>query len=365
MPGSELVTGSDDIGVQPWFVDDNSHGTHVTGTIAAIGNNGGGVIGVTGNGQMPLHIVRIFDETGESFSSNTVADIQACINAGANIVSMSFGRSDEATRPLGFEGPLAFEQQAFDQFLSEGILLVAAAGNDGSDSYSWPASYDSVMSVGAITEGKRIASFSQSNDAVDICAPGVQVASTVPDNLYAFYDGTSMATPHVSGVAALVWSNYPDKSAQEIWQALISSAEDLGPAGRDDSYGFGLVQAAAAMEFLANGDSVAAPTASPPTPTPVPAECVDDATWADPWGDGCDWYDSVFICQAFGPLSLNDGKTAMEACCLCGGGASLAGGGQPTAAPTTSTDTTTSDATVFSSSIFALLAGFVAVALVH
>lgn len=335
LPGASLVTGSDDIGVQPWFQDDADHGTHVSGTIAALGNNGKGVIGVANSGQLPLHIVRIFDETGQSFSSNTVADVQACVNAGANVVSMSFGRSDEETRPLGYEGPLAFEQRAFDSFLADGILLVAAAGNDGSDSYSWPASYDSVMSVAAIDESKQVASFSQKNDGVDISAPGVEVASTIPNDRYAFYSGTSMACPHVSGVAALVWSNFPGKTAQEIWNALIASAEDLGPTGRDDSYGYGLVQAKAAMDLLASGDAIETPTPAPSTPTPAPGECQDDTTWTDAFGDDCEWYTNQFLCRSFGRLAVNDGQTASDACCTCGGGLSVAGATSDGAVSTT------------------------------
>ena len=319
LPGTAVVTGSDTLGVQPWYEDDNSHGTHVTGTIAALGNNGQGVVGVNRNGELKLHIVRIFDETGQTFSSDTVAEIQDCINAGANVVSMSFGRDDS---------PLEFERQAFDQFYSEGTLLVAAAGNDGGTTYNWPASYSSVMSVAALDESKQVADFSQKNDAVDIAAPGVDVASTVPGDSYAFYSGTSMATPHVSGVAALVWSKFPDKSAQEIWEALMGSAQDLGDAGKDTSYGYGLVQAAAAIDFLTNGGSLPDdPTSSPPgqSPTPSPGECVDDSTWVDSGGDGCDWYSVPFLCQAFGPLYSNEGKTANEACCICGGGTSAQG----------------------------------------
>lgn len=351
LPGDSVVTGATDVGVQPWDEDDNGHGTHVTGTIAALGNNGQGVIGVNGNGQLQLHIVRIFDETGESFSSDTVADVQACINAGANVVSMSFGRSDAQTIPaFGFGGPLEFEQRAFNKFYNDGTLLVAAAGNEGVESYNWPASYDSVMSVAAVNENKQVALFSQRNNAVDIAGPGVDVASTVPNDQYSFFSGTSMACPHVSGVAALVWSNFPDKSAQDIWQALIASAEDLGPPGRDDFYGFGLVQAANAMEYLASGSSGSVPTPSPPTeptPAPGPSGCVDDPTWTDPWGDACDWYIAPFLCQAFGSLSANGGQTVNDACCVCGGGVSVEGN-SPTDAPP---DTPTSRAMQVSSTL--------------
>lgn len=191
-----------------------------------------------------------------------------------------------------------------------------------SESYSWPASYESVMSVAAVDVNMQVASFSQRNDGVDIAAPGVEVASTVPNDEYAFFSGTSMATPHVSGVAALVWSQFLDKSAQEIWQAMTATALDLGPEGKDVTYGYGLVQAAAAVDFLASGGSVPAPTPGP-TPVPPTGGCVDDPTWTDPWGDDCDFYSSGFLCQAFGPFSGNGGQTAKDACCSCGGGEEL------------------------------------------
>jgi serine protease len=91
--------------------------------------------------------------------------------------------------------------------------------------------------------------------------------STIPNNQFAFFSGMSQACPHVSGVAALVWSRFPDKTAQDIWQALTALAEDLGPEGPDVWYGYGLVQAAAAVDYLAGGGSVPAPS---PFPPPLP-----------------------------------------------------------------------------------------------
>ena len=134
----------------------------------------------------------------------------------------------------------------------DGVLLVAAAGNDGSTNYLYPASYPSVISVAAVNSNKGLASFSQRNDQVDLAAPGVSVRSTVPPDGYRSLSGTSMATPHVSGVAALVWSHFPDKSAQEIRQALQESAEDLGPSGKDIRFGHGLVNAKRAFNFLSD-----------------------------------------------------------------------------------------------------------------
>jgi hypothetical protein len=149
------------------------------------------------------------------------------------------------------------------------ILIVAAAGNGGKNAAkSYPASYESVMSVAATDSNDNVAYFSQENDQVDIAAPGVSVLSTLPLHVassgYSAWSGTSMACPHVSGVAALVWSHHPTKSAVEIRQALEGSAVDMGITGRDDAYGHGLLRADLAMEFLGGSPSIS------PSPTDGP-----------------------------------------------------------------------------------------------
>lgn len=230
------------------------HGTHVAGTIAAKGNNGVGVTGVISNAQdaVPLHIVKLFDNNARAtFSSGIVGALDACLEAGANVVNMSLG------------GPFAtkVEQRAFEQARKDGVLLIAAAGNAGRSLHSYPASYDSVMSVAALDSDKNHATFSQTTSQVEIAAPGVDVLSTIPAHItgfdnYATTSGTSMAAPHVSGVAALVWSYYPQCSNFDIRSALKASAEDVGAAGNDYQFGAGLVQAQAAYDYLdANGCS--------------------------------------------------------------------------------------------------------------
>jgi subtilisin family serine protease len=110
------------------------------------------------------------------------------------------------------------------------------------------------MMVGAVNESKQWASFSQYNTKVEITAPGVSVLSTVPlavkGTKYAYFNGTSMATPHVAGVAALVWSYFPSCTGAQIRATLGKSAQDLGPVGRDTKFGFGLVQARAAYDRI-------------------------------------------------------------------------------------------------------------------
>jgi len=353
------------------------HGTHVAGTIAAISGNGKGVVGVNPNNNVALHIVKVFEDDptsasgcGWGYSSDLVGALDACVAARGNkqlIVNMSLG------------GPVKSrtEQRAFGNAYNAGVLSVAAAGNDGNTRHSYPASYDSVISVAAVDSSLVVADFSQQTTQVELAAPGVAVRSTVTmgtgteeslsvggsgfeatgmegsaqtsasgalflcdavDGLgsagdcagasgkvclisrgntsfaekatecadkggvgvviynnadalfsgtfgdvspgipavgvsgidggilagmlgqtatvtttqgnYAYYDGTSMATPHVAGAAALVWSQDTACSNADIRSALDSTTLDLGPAGRDNAYGYGLVQASDAADLI-------------------------------------------------------------------------------------------------------------------
>ncbi len=364
--------------VTEWYVDGFGHGSHVGGTIAAL-NNGVGVVGVT-PGTVQLYIVKFFGDDGNAtYASNLVDALSRCQAAGANVVSMSLGGSRSVRT----------EKTAFADAYTAGVLSIAAAGNGGTSAYSYPASYDSVVSVAAIDSNMEVADFSQYNSQVELAAPGVAVLSTLPyidstrvtvdgvnyaahliefantttksgalvdgglctatgswsgkvvlcqrgdisfydkvmnvqnsggaaaviyNNVsgmfsgtlgdgasssiiavsisqedgsillgklgqiatvvngeiitgsgYEAWDGTSMATPHVSAVAALVWSADPTWTNAEIRTALQATAFDLGTAGKDVYYGYGLVQAKAALDYLGGGtpppDNVA-PTAN-------------------------------------------------------------------------------------------------------
>lgn len=238
------VTGDDGYGSNDtgnWYEDGNGHGTHVAGTISAIGGNNQGVVGVNRNGQLKLHIVKVFNNSGSwAYGSDLIAAINQCQAAGANITSMSLGGSGQSTA----------ERQAFEQSYAAGMLHIAAAGNGGNSSLSYPASYDAVVSVAAVDSSGAKASFSQYNNQVEIAAPGVNVNSTWNNGAYKAISGTSMATPHVSGVAALVWSHYPQCSNAQIRNALNKSATDKGTAGRDVNFGFGIINAKAAFDYL-------------------------------------------------------------------------------------------------------------------
>ncbi|KIO37447.1 S8 family serine peptidase [Shewanella sp. cp20] len=384
------VTGTNNSGTGNWYEPGahNAHGTHVAGTIAAIANNDG-VVGVMPNQNANIHVVKVFNSDGWGYSSSLVSAVDTCVNNGANVVTMSLGGSQSTTT----------ERNALAAHANNGVLLIAAAGNDGNNTHSYPASYDAVMSVAAVDNNKDHAAFSQYTNQVEISGPGEAILSTVtrgegrlanitaggqsyfdngvvPHNRYVkdssgnyvgtpiagsvtaelaecsvsggvfncgdmtgkvclvervgnqgasypeidavkacnnagaqaaivfsnttlpglqnpflvdtnneapmvsvsvdratgqalrahlgtnvtvantsgedyeYYNGTSMATPHVSGVATLVWSYHPECSAAQVRAALTATAEDLDVAGRDDKTGYGLVNAVAAKEYL-------------------------------------------------------------------------------------------------------------------
>lgn len=389
------VSGTNNSGTGQWSVPGGSHGTHVAGTIAAV-TNGDGVVGVMPNGNINLHIIKVFNEDGWGYSSGLVAAADACIAAGSNVISMSLGGSRRVRS----------EQRAFDQYFRDGVLSIASAGNDGTTANNYPASYDGVVSIAAVDSGNQHANFSQRTSQIELSGPGEAVLSSVglgdgqlaqlsvsgtdyfanglvphlfynsslsydprgndgnasgqiaacttsgtsyncgdmtgkicvveraenqgdntsstannypeyrpasacaaagaegvvvysnaarpglqnpflidyDSNLsgkptisvdratglalaaragenatmskvggqdWEYYNGTSMSAPHVSGVAALVWSYHTGCSASEVRDALNATALDLDVAGRDVRTGYGMVQAQAAVTYLA------------------------------------------------------------------------------------------------------------------
>ena len=394
------ASGTNNSGTGNWYQNGGSHGTHVAGTIAGV-NNSEGVVGILPNTNVNLHIVKVFNAAGWGYTGDLVDAVDTCVNNGAKVINMSLGGAGSSTA----------ERNSLQAAADAGVLLIAASGNDGDATLSYPASYDSVMAVGALDQGRQHAEFSQYTPQVEISAPGEAILSTVAgdgrlgyitlgstsygndevvpqthyinsggsfvvsnvnssangvlaactlsgastyscsnvagniclaernDNQkgsnypeinpakacadagasgvivysssdrpglqnpflvdantdvtvptvsvnralglqlmsqlgananlnvvsnqdYAYYNVTSMATPHVTGVAAIVWSNNPDCSATEVRNALKSTAIDLDVAGRDDKTGYGLVQAKAASDALAASCST---TTTPPT----------------------------------------------------------------------------------------------------
>lgn len=247
--GETLDTTGGSRSLGNWFEDSYGHGTHVMGTITSLGNNIG-YEGILPNGSVNIHHVKIIDHPGywRVYGSDLIAAVDACKTAGATVVNMSIAGWNSSE----------LEESAMQSAYDSGLLLVAASGNMGDSQYAYPASYKSVVSVGAIDENKEAWMFTQHNSQIELVAPGVQVDSTLPNNRYGKWDGTSTAAPHVSGVASLVWSHFPNCSSTRIREALTESALDLGVQGRDDTFGNGLVQAQAAMNWLeTNGCSEA------------------------------------------------------------------------------------------------------------
>ncbi|TDM54398.1 peptidase S8 [Aliivibrio fischeri] len=388
------VSGSSGIGGGDWDVPEpgkrNAHGTHVAGTISAIANSEG-IKGIMPNQKVNLYIVKALNANGWVYSSDLVKAVQTCVDNGANVVNMSLG---------GVVSTMT-EKNGLQSIYEKGVLLIAAAGNDGDTSYSFPASYDSVMSVAAVDSNLDHAAFSQITDQVEIAAPGVAILSTVTvgegvlsdislnglsqfkrgivpykrriikdeqyisdlvtgsitgilkrcdllfdgtykcgdmsnsiclierqhvkkqdkmslDNRliktcsdagaiaaivysnaklpglqnpsivdeknvarivsvtvdhpfgqtllgyigkevtvstsegkdYEYYSGTSMATPHVAGVASLVWSYHPTCTAAQVRRALTETSIDIAEVGRDNRTGYGMVNAYAAERYL-------------------------------------------------------------------------------------------------------------------
>ena len=414
-PYTASITGGID-GGRNSLTDSCGHGSHVAGTIAAVGNNAKGVVGVNPKGNLRLHIEKVFDgaSCGWSYASGLVQAVNNCVNrANAEsrrlVINMSLGGSTSSTT----------ENNAFQSAYNSGnVLPIAAAGNDGNTRTSFPAGYSSVVSVAATDVNNAKATFSQANADVELAAPGVGVLSTTPfkvstvaanngtytganldgaartaasgmlvsgglcdtavpsgtwagavvlcqrgtnsfgdkvskvqagggaaaiiynnvsggfagtlgtgvtsplpaigisqedgnallagavggsatvDNAvglagvsyngYEYYDGTSMATPHAAGVAALVWSLNGTRTNAELRDALQRTALDLGTAGRDNSFGFGLVRAAAAHQLLQT--PVVPPTLNGVTAVQINRKWYARLSWSGATGASVDYY---------------------------------------------------------------------------
>jgi subtilisin family serine protease len=232
--------------------DEVGHGSHVAGTIAAMSNNALGVAGVTWQCKiMPVkaltRMVRISDGQvrGVGSSADIAAAVRYAADNGASVINMSLGSS----------GTTTVESSAIAYAISRGVVVVAAMGNDGTSNPSYPAAYPDVVSVGAIDSADHRASFSQTGPHIDVVAPGVGVLSTYLAAGYGTLSGTSMATPHVAGVAALIRSVKPSATVAEVTDILRTTARPLRDASGDpvpnDSYGWGCVDAAAAVNRAA------------------------------------------------------------------------------------------------------------------
>ena len=230
--------------------DYNGHGTHISGIIAAK-NNGVGVIGVAPNSN--IYAVSVLSPYGDGTTSLIISGIEWAVDNHMDIVTMSFSCTPNTFLPPCDDPAL---HNAVDNAYNSGLLLVAAGGNTYGGEVRYPAAYDSVIAVTATDQDDKNAIFSPINSKIELSAPGVAILSTVPTGTcawcdpsgYRYLSGTSQATPHVTGVAALINStDFPDinndgvKNNKDIRLILDNTAKDLGIVGRDAIYGFGIV----------------------------------------------------------------------------------------------------------------------------
>jgi serine protease len=276
LAGTTFVPGYDYVNNDTHPNDDNGHGTHVAGTISGATNNGQGVSGLAYQAKiMPL---KVLDKNGSGNYLNVANAIRFAADNGAKVINLSLGGPTGAT----------YLEEALAYAHGKGVTIVAASGNNGSGSVSYPAAYDKyVIAVGATRFDETKSSYSNYGSALDIVAPGGdtsvdQNGDGQPDGIlqqtfsgglnnfnYFYYQGTSMATPHVAAAAAMLIENGAG-SPSAVRQILEGSADDLGPSGRDNTYGFGLLNLASALGVTVAPPPVVvdeAPTISLTAPT--------------------------------------------------------------------------------------------------
>lgn len=245
--------GYDFVNDDNYPLDDHGHGTHCAGIIAAEGNNGLDIAGVCWNAK--IMALKILNQYGSGTYDDAVAAIYYAVSHGADIISNSWGKSDYSQAM----------QDAIDYAVSQGVFVVAAAGNEVQYYFPhYPAAMEHVISVAATDSNDQKAPSSNWGELIDICAPGVDILSlraagtsmgTIYDDYTAIASGTSMACPHVAGVLALLLSEYPAISYDEILARLLDTADDLDGAnpGYEGLLGKGRVNAYQALRFNSEG----------------------------------------------------------------------------------------------------------------
>ncbi|MBI5958552.1 MAG: S8 family serine peptidase, partial [Chloroflexi bacterium] len=237
LPGIDYVPAVTDFDPSPDPAAPNhTHGTHVTGIANALTNNGVGIAGVAWDAStLP---VRIIGPTGAAIDDEMLGIVYA-VGHGATVINMS----------LGGAGWFQNERNAMNYAANYGVIVVASAGNDNSGVPFYPASYDHVISVANITSSETRSPSSNFGPYIDISAPGTNIHSTLYDNTYGDMSGTSMAAPHIAGVIALIQSAGRADTPAEVMEALLCTGKNLGTAGWDQYYGWGLVQANQAVLY--------------------------------------------------------------------------------------------------------------------
>lgn len=225
----QLVEGYNIVDNDQQPLDDVGHGTHVAGIIGALVNNGEGVAGVSWyNKIMP---VKALDSSGSGTTYAVAEGIIWATDHGAKVINMSLGNYADSQ----------FLHDAVKYAYDRDVVLVAASGNDNTERPGYPAAYPEVLAVAATDSNQKRAEYSNYGDYIDVSAPGTNIASTFPGNQYAALSGTSMASPHAAAMAGLIRSLNPDLTNQEVMDAMIKQAVDLGDKGKDKYYGHGQI----------------------------------------------------------------------------------------------------------------------------
>ncbi|MCR6545724.1 S8 family serine peptidase [Dehalobacterium formicoaceticum] len=226
------------------YWDDDGHGTNVTGIIGAKTNNYLGIAGL--NWDVAIVPLNVDSGGGITYTSDEIEAIYDATEIECDVINLSLG---------GSESSLA-ERNAVSYAISHGTIVVAAAGNDGTFAYDYPASYDGVISVGSVNRNLTRSVFSQYNNKIDVTAPGEDIYTTAfglfaDGQDYIYTDGTSFSAPYVSGVAALAVACKPSITVAEFEAALKATCTDLGSKGFDKYYGYGLINAEKLLQNFA------------------------------------------------------------------------------------------------------------------
>ncbi|WP_438448846.1 S8 family peptidase [Gorillibacterium sp. sgz5001074] len=234
-PDLKVVKVYNTIAGKPSY-DQNGHGTHVAGTIAALKNKFG-VVGVAP--RVRIYAVKAFDKSGNGFTSDIVQGLAWCIKNKMHVINMSFGMEEDS----------ATVAEQIKRAHAKGIVLVASAGNNGTGSgtIDFPARMEEVIAVAASTPDDGVADFSSRGTGISVTAPGEGICSTIPGKSYTQMDGTSMAAPHVSGAAALLLAKRRTLTPDRIRQLLQTTATLL-PGDTANDQGAGLIQAKEAFD---------------------------------------------------------------------------------------------------------------------
>ena len=230
-------------------MDDNNHGTHVSGIIAAKNNNGYSIAGV--NNISEILPVKVLDSNGSGKQENIAKGIKYSVDKGAKVINLSLGIRKSDGSPVSPTDVPQIEAQlkyAYDK----GVTVVAAAGNEAKGNLSYPANSKYVVNVGATNNKDQLASFSNWGSNLDVVAPGVSIPSLLSNGEVAYLSGTSMSAPHVSAVAGLLYSINTKMTPIKAKNIFHKTSTDLGKIGYDTKFGYGRVSSSKAIKLAGN-----------------------------------------------------------------------------------------------------------------